>query len=106
VDALEECVDPDGLLKALKVIWKSGQQNLRLFLSSRMGVDVKARFPEVVEVNMGMSNTEDIKYYLRTDIERRRPEQTDPPTPKGVSDFMVFKFVSLKSFEMTFFLCF
>jgi Cdc6-like AAA superfamily ATPase len=87
VDALDECVDPNGLLKALKEIWQSGQQNLRLFLSSRMGVDVKAIFPDVIEADIGLSNTDDIKYYLRTEIESRRSDQTDPVmTPEQATE--------------------
>jgi Cdc6-like AAA superfamily ATPase len=77
VDALDECVDPNGLLRALKEIWMSGQRNLRLFLSSRMGVEVKAIFPEVIETDIGLSNSDDIRYYLRTEIERRRADQND-----------------------------
>ncbi|KAE8448954.1 hypothetical protein EG329_008750 [Mollisiaceae sp. DMI_Dod_QoI] len=83
VDALDECVDPDGLLAALKLIWESGQQNLRLFLSSRLGVDVKATFPTLIEADIGESNTADIQYYLQTEIESRRSKQKDSVMTSG-----------------------
>lgn len=87
VDALDECVDPDGLLAALKLIWQSGQHNLRLFLSSRFGVDVKATFPDVVEADIGESNTADIRFYLQTEIEKRRSKQHDAVmTPDQATD--------------------
>ncbi len=86
-------VDPDRLLLAFMLIWESGQQNLWLFLSSRLGVDVKATFPNVVETDIGEKNTAYIRNYLYIEPESRKSKKKDavmsPNQEKDIEEVLI-----------------
>ena len=71
VDALDECLDYDALMDALRSA-TSANKNVRLFFSSRLQVKVQDYFEDSICVDVGGNNIEDIKMFLHIEIPRRR----------------------------------
>lgn len=72
IDALDECLDHDELVRNLRVA-SSTRKNVRIFLSSRFEVKVQDHFEGNVCVEVGQNNAKDIQRFLDIEIPRRRP---------------------------------
>ncbi len=67
IDALDECADSWTLLSSLEIVGKRLQNNIALFVSSRMNVAVSEYFPQCITIGPE-SNTGDIENYIQTEM--------------------------------------
>lgn len=77
VDGVDECSEPMSLLRALHRIWKA-YPGLKIFITSRLDVDVPDVFSRITTVRSDLSKTsDDIEEYIRGELkrkERRNPK--------------------------------
>jgi hypothetical protein len=73
VDALDETDDSDELLLQLKNVSDRVDGKLRLFVSSRMQVDVPRAFPHSLDVKITPSeSSSDMAEYIRSEVTNRK----------------------------------
>lgn len=74
IDALDECSDSWILLSSLNDILSSPKGSVKIFLSSRMHVEVSDCFPQCVTISPE-ANRADVRHYIRTEVAKReRPD--------------------------------
>ena len=90
MDGLDECSQPNHLLRALQEIWEK-YPRLKLFLTSRLDVDVGDVFPNIITVRSDFGKTsEDIQEYIRKELQR--PERRNP---KVITDELAERMVTI-----------
>ncbi|PQE17175.1 ankyrin repeat protein [Rutstroemia sp. NJR-2017a WRK4] len=79
IDAIDECAEPNELLKCLQEIRgsESKVRNIRIFISSRDGPNVKRYLPDMLEVDIAVNNREDIRSYLDKEVASRRDSEPE-----------------------------
>ena len=70
IDALDECEDPEDLLLCLKEVEDDNSCRTRLFLSSRMHVNVSKIYENIVPTPGG--NEADLVFYIRNEVGNRK----------------------------------
>ncbi|KPI40527.1 uncharacterized protein AB675_7800 [Cyphellophora attinorum] len=69
IDALDECAEWWDLLRTLKEAASSHAGNLKLFLTSRLNVDVGEYFPQCVTVMLDVDLTrDDMEYFVNEEV--------------------------------------
>ncbi|KAK6070663.1 hypothetical protein SCUP515_08272 [Seiridium cupressi] len=69
-DALDELTDHGTFLRLLKGVYHSDRK-LRIFLSSRFGIDVSSEFQDVIHLPINSQNADDIRTYIDNEVEAR-----------------------------------
>ncbi|KAI0137441.1 hypothetical protein BJ170DRAFT_61581 [Xylariales sp. AK1849] len=69
-DALDELTDHGTFFRMLKSVHHSDRK-LRIFLSSRFGIDVSSEFQDVIHLPIGSQNADDIRAYIDSEVEAR-----------------------------------
>lgn len=83
LDALDECEYEEEILSSLATL-QASQPHLRIFLSSREGIDVEEHLGNVSCVNITTQNADDINTYIVTEIAKRRQK-------KGLTDHQALR---------------
>jgi len=77
IDALDECGSPMELLWKLFEIWTKARQ-LKVFISSREGIEVTKVFSEALVVKMESDNSsDDIGKYITTELNRKERRNSE-----------------------------
>lgn len=69
-DALDECKDQGEFLTCLADLMDSAR-NLRVFISTRFGIDVGQFFGSYLSISVGAQNSNDIRTYVESEVTRR-----------------------------------
>lgn len=82
IDAADESSDPWELLASLQEIYAKSVSKVKVFLSSRMNVEVARFFPdcEKIQIDEG-KNSEDIEAYIRGEVEHQKRRLLDGKYP-------------------------
>lgn len=76
IDALDECDDPDRLLKALHNIIESAPGQCQLLVSGRPEVQVKRRFADITILDVQKYTTSiDMRSYITKEV--KRPDKSE-----------------------------
>lgn len=82
LDALDECSDPSTVLAGLTEIYSKSESTVKLFLSSRMDVDVPCHFPNChkIQIDAGKSSY-DVEIFIRGEVNGQKRRLLDGKRP-------------------------